>query len=49
MLEYYKRYPKLLVVDCTYKTNRYNRPLFNVVSATRANETIPLSYCIIAS
>ena len=29
--ELLKRNPEMLIMDCTYKTNRFNIPLFNIV------------------
>jgi hypothetical protein len=30
-LEYLKAYPDLLILDCTYKINKYNMPLLDMV------------------
>lgn len=32
-----KRFPEILVMDCTYKTNKYKMPLFNVTGVTSTN------------
>ena len=34
-----KRYPNSLVLDCTYKTNRYKMPLLNVLGTTGTNKS----------
>ncbi|KJY00800.1 hypothetical protein TI39_contig312g00001 [Zymoseptoria brevis] len=36
-----------IILDNTYKTNRYNRPLMDIVSGTGANLTIPLGFALV--
>ncbi len=36
-LDLYHRYPEVLLLDCTYKTNKYGLPLLNVVGITGVN------------
>lgn len=39
-IKIYKDHPDVLIMDCTYKTNRYNMPLFNIIGVTGMNTTI---------
>ncbi|SCO76881.1 uncharacterized protein FRV6_01093 [Fusarium oxysporum] len=41
-LEYLKSYPKVLILDCTYKTNKYNMPLLNAIGVDACQR----SFCI---
>ena len=34
-----KQYPDLLLMDCTYKTNRFHMPLLNIIGCTSLNRT----------
>jgi hypothetical protein len=31
-LEYAKKHPDILIIDCTYKTNRFEMLLLNIIS-----------------
>lgn len=35
----------LLVMDCTYKTNKYRLPLLNIVAVTGFNTVLPVAQC----
>lgn len=41
----YRLHPDILVMDCTYKTNKYNLPLLNVVAVTAFNTILPVAQC----
>lgn len=42
-LELWRRYPQLWMGDATYKTNRFNMPLFNLVGATPTKRTFQIA------
>lgn len=37
-------FPNVLIVDCTYKTNRYKMPLFELVGVTSTNQTFNIGF-----
>jgi len=43
-LKSFSRAPEVLVMDCTYNTNRFNRPVMIVSSVTQENHWYPLAY-----
>jgi len=43
-----KSYHHLLLLDCTYKTNKYKMPLLHIAGLTGANKTFSLAFCFIA-
>lgn len=48
-LEVFKSNSDVLVMDCTYKTNRLDMPLLNIVGCTGMNTTIHVAQCFIRS
>jgi MULE transposase domain len=42
------KYPEVLLLDCTYKTNRFKMPLLNIVGSTCTNKTFYISFCFMA-
>lgn len=44
-LNIYKENFDVLILDCTYKTNRYNYPLLDIVGCTGMNTTFNLGVC----
>ena len=38
----FKRFSTVLIKDCTYKTNRFNMPLLNLVGITNLNTTFEI-------
>lgn len=44
-LKTFKQKPDIILLDCTYKTNRYNMPPLNIISITGSNTTIHLAHC----
>lgn len=45
MAAHYARHPDVLIMDCTYKTNKYNMPLLNIIAMTGMNTVIPIAQC----
>ncbi|RFU34331.1 hypothetical protein B7463_g2029, partial [Scytalidium lignicola] len=39
-LELYQQHPDILLMDCTYKTNRFHLPLLNICAITGGNKVI---------
>ena len=40
---WYKQHPDVLILDCTYKTNKYDMPLLNIVAMTGMNSILPVA------
>ena len=47
-IELFNRYPHVLLLDCTYKTNKFKLPLLNVVGITCLNTTFHVAFCFMA-
>jgi hypothetical protein len=47
-LEQFLRSANVLLIDCTYKTNRYRMPLLNLVGSSGNNRTLHLGVALIA-
>jgi hypothetical protein len=45
----YKQHPDVLLLDCTYKTNRFRMPLLNLYSVTGSKKTIQTALCFLSS
>ena len=43
-VELLNRYPDILLLDCTYKTNRFKMPLLSIVGATCTHQTYHVSF-----
>jgi hypothetical protein len=43
-----KSHPNVLLMDCTYKTNRFKMPLLNIVSSTGLNTMFFIAFIILA-
>jgi MULE transposase domain len=41
------QYPDVLLLDCTYKTNRFKMPLLNIVGSTCMHKTYYVSFCFL--
>jgi hypothetical protein len=37
-------YPEVLVMNCTYKSNRFNLPLLNMIGMTASNSTFFVAF-----
>jgi hypothetical protein len=48
-IELLRRYPDVVLVDCTYKTNQYNLPLVNITAASGMNTSIQAGLAFIRS
>lgn len=48
-LKLVRRFNTVLVMDCTYKTNRYNMPLLNVVGITSTYQTFNAGFAFLSS
>ena len=46
-LDWLAKYPDILFIDCTYKTNRYNLPLCIITSTTACNKTFYVGFAFI--
>ena len=42
-LDLLRRYPHVLLLDCTYKTNKFNLPLLNICGATSSKKTFSVA------
>lgn len=47
IIDLYRRYPDVLLLGYTYKTNKFNLLLLNIYGVTRNNENIPLALIFI--
>jgi MULE transposase domain len=46
-IEYANRYDRVFLFDCTYKTNRYKRPLLHIVGMTPTNDSFSAAFCFL--
>ena len=46
-LALYERYPEVLLLDCTYKTNQFKMPLLNIIGITGLNTTFYVGFAFI--
>ena len=42
-----QRKPYVLIMDCTYKTNRYKMPLLDIVGVTALNTSFYVGFCFV--
>ena len=47
-IELWKHYPKVLLMDCTYKTNRFNMPLLNIMGSTGLNTSFFIGFAFLS-
>ncbi|KAL9570045.1 hypothetical protein ACKAV7_006108 [Fusarium commune] len=47
-LEYLKSYPKVLILDCTYKTNKYNMPLLNAIGVDACQRSFCIAFAFLS-
>lgn len=47
-LSFLKRNWEVLLMDCTYKTNRYHMPLLLISGVTATNSSFYVAYCFLA-
>jgi hypothetical protein len=48
-IDLWKKNPDVLLLDCTYKTNRFNMPLLNICGITGNNKTPQFTLCFLSS
>jgi hypothetical protein len=46
-LQLIQKYPYILLLDCTYKTNHYKLPLLNIVGVSNVGTTFNVALCFI--
>ncbi len=44
-LELFKAHPEVLLLDCTYKTNKFHMPFLKIVRVTSMNSTFFVAFC----
>ena len=47
-IELYQWYPEVLLMDCTYKTNRFGMPLLNIMGTTSLGTTYYLGFIFLS-
>ena len=48
-IELWKCYSEVLLMDCTYKTNRFNMPLLNIMGSTGLNTSFFIGFAFLSS
>ncbi|KAI1007714.1 hypothetical protein K3495_g514 [Podosphaera aphanis] len=46
-VELFRRYPYTLVIDCTYKTNRFKMPLLHILGTTSFNTSFSVAFAFL--
>jgi hypothetical protein len=44
----WKQHPDIILMDCTYKTNRFRMPLLNICAVTGNKKTIQIALCFLS-
>src|SRR2546421_2850316 len=47
-IELLAKYPEVLLLDCTYRTNKFKMPLLNIVGTTCLNKNYHVAFCFLA-
>src|SRR5207248_1722038 len=47
-VELLRRYPDVLLLDCTYRTNKFKMPLLNIVGTTCLDKNFHAAFCFLA-
>jgi hypothetical protein len=47
-VELWKQHPDVILMDCTYKTNRFRMPLLNICAVTGSKKTIQIALCFLS-
>jgi hypothetical protein len=47
-VEIYKQHPELVLLDCTYKTNRFCMLLLNICAVTGNRKTVQVALCFLS-
>ena len=46
-LQLIKRYPRIIIMDCTYKTNKYNMPLLHIIGIDACFNTFGIAFAFL--
>ena len=47
-LDYLRAYPELLLLDCTYKTNKYGMPLLDMIGVDAAQRSFCIAFAFLS-
>lgn len=47
-LEYLQAYPDVLLLDCTYNTNKYNMPLLDIIGVDACNRSFCIAFALLS-
>jgi hypothetical protein len=47
-VELFQQYPDVLLMNCTYRTNKFKMPLLNIVGTTCLNKNFHIAFCFLA-
>jgi hypothetical protein len=47
LVKYLNKYPNVLLLDYTYKTNKFNISLFNILSINYYNNSFTIALCFL--
>jgi hypothetical protein len=47
-LKYLKKHSEVVLLDCTYKTNRFRMPLLNICAVTSNRKTVQVALCFLS-
>ncbi len=48
-LAYLRTYPELLLLDCTYKTNKYGMPLLDIIGVDAVQRSFCIAFAFLSS
>ena len=48
-VEYLNQHPDILLLDCTYKTNKFDMPLLDILGVDNHNHGFSISVCFLDS
>jgi hypothetical protein len=46
-VEYLNKHPDVLLLDCTYKTNKFNMPLLDILSVNHHSNLFTITLCFL--
>jgi hypothetical protein len=46
-VEYLNKYPNVLLLDCTYKTNKFDMPLLNILGIDHHSNSFTIALCFL--
>jgi hypothetical protein len=47
-IELCRSYPDVLIMDCTYRTNRYNMPLLHIAAPSATHHYFSIAFCLLS-